>query len=131
LGRLNKQLAKGAAQKLEKWLKNLPNNPNVANMPPAAINELKQMAQEEKFHWQEKMVDVMLASDMVSMAHKNEFDIAYLLSADGDYVPAVKTVRETGRQVFIASAISGYALTQAANKFIFLNKDFFAELKEA
>ena len=33
----------------------------------------------------EKAVDVMLAVDLVTMAERNEFDAAYILSADGDY----------------------------------------------
>ena len=36
----------------------------------------------------EKAVDVMLAVDLVTMAERNEFDAAYILSADGDYSPA-------------------------------------------
>ena len=48
----------------------------------------------------EKAVDVMLAVDLVVMAERNEFDVAYLLSADGDYTPAVEHVRTLGKQVY-------------------------------
>ena len=47
----------------------------------------------------EKRVDVSLAVDMVSMAINQEYNVAYLLSADGDYVPAVEAVRSTDRKV--------------------------------
>jgi hypothetical protein len=46
----------------------------------------------------------MLAVDMVRMAERNEYDTAYLLSADGDFTPAVKAVAEKGKKVFAASA---------------------------
>jgi hypothetical protein len=41
----------------------------------------------------EKAVDVMLAVDMVVMAERDEFDAAYLLSADGDFTHAVGVVQ--------------------------------------
>ena len=44
----------------------------------------------------EKAVDVMLAVDLVVMAQRNEFDTAYILSADGDYTHAAQFVRDSG-----------------------------------
>jgi uncharacterized LabA/DUF88 family protein len=41
----------------------------------------------------EKAVDVKIAIDMVVMAERDEYDTAYLLSADGDLTPAVGAVR--------------------------------------
>lgn len=41
-------------------------------------------------HWGEKMVDVSLATDMVFYAAQDAYDVAILMSADGDLVPAVK-----------------------------------------
>ena len=35
----------------------------------------------------EKAVDLLLAVDMVSLARRDEYDVAYLLSADGDLTP--------------------------------------------
>ena len=37
----------------------------------------------------EKAVDVFLAVDLVTMAINNAYDSAYLLSADGDFTPAI------------------------------------------
>ena len=48
----------------------------------------------------EKQVDVQIAADLVSMAFQDEYDIAYLLSADADFVPAVRRVRGRGKRVF-------------------------------
>jgi uncharacterized LabA/DUF88 family protein len=43
--------------------------------------------------WVEKAVDVQIAIDMVVMAARDEYDAAYLLSADGDFTGAVEFVR--------------------------------------
>ena len=53
----------------------------------------------------EKAVDVMLAVDLVVMAERNNFDDAYLLSADGDFTPAVEHVRSRGKRVYAVSGI--------------------------
>ena len=66
----------------------------------------------------EKAVDVMLAVDLVVMAERNDFDAAYLLSADGDFTPAVKHVRTLGKQVYAASPSKGAQLAAAVNSFI-------------
>ena len=52
----------------------------------------------------------MLAVDMVLLAERGEYDAAYLLSADGDFTPAVRATRELGRKVYVASAARGPSL---------------------
>ena len=44
-----------------------------------------------------------LAVDLVRMADRDEFDVAYLLAADGDYPPAVEAVMASGKKVFAAA----------------------------
>ena len=51
----------------------------------------------------EKAVDVMLAVDLVAMAIRNEYEAAYVLSADGDYTPAVEIARSLGKKVYAAA----------------------------
>lgn len=75
--------------------------------------------------WREKAVDVMLAVDMVAMAHKKIYEVAYLLSADGDFTPAVEKVREAGRTVFAASPAYGHKIGEVADKFIPLGRKNF------
>ena len=43
--------------------------------------------------------DIHIAVDMVKGAYDNAFDVAILVSGDGDFVPAVKAVQEKGRSV--------------------------------
>jgi len=52
-----------------------------------------------KIVYQVKEDDIHLAVDMVRLAYKNVFDTAILVSSDGDFVPAVKAVQETGKNV--------------------------------
>ncbi len=73
----------------------------------------------------EKAVDVMLAVDMVVMAERGEYDAAYLLSADGDFTPAVRAVRDRGLKAYAASPAAGAQLASVVNSFIRLKKDWF------
>lgn len=77
--------------------------------------------------YQEKGVDVALACDMLEMALKNAYDVAYLLSADGDFCPAVRMVRALGSRVFAASPVIGQRLQVACDASIRLNKDWFRD----
>ena len=125
LGRMESIEAKGAARKLRRWLRRLSDHPDGASVSHRIADDLRRIAESEERQWVEKAVDVMIATDMVSMAHKDAYDVAYLLSADGDFVPVIDKVRETGRKVFVASAAPGYELFKAANTFIRLKRDFF------
>ena len=60
----------------------------------------------------------MLAVDLVVMAERNEFETAYILSADGDYTHAVSAVRAHDKKVFAVSASHGAQLAGAVNSFI-------------
>lgn len=75
----------------------------------------------------EKAVDVMLAVDLVVMAQRNEFDTAYILSADGDYTHAAQFVRDSGKKVFAAAATSGAQLARVVTSYIRLQKAWFAD----
>ena len=78
-----------------------------------------------------KTVDVMLAVDMVVMAERDEFDAAYLLSADGDFTHAVGVVRSAGKRVYVASPSSGAQLASVANAFIRLDRRWFKDCYRA
>lgn len=73
----------------------------------------------------EKAVDVMLAVDLVMMAQRNEYDTAYLLSADGDFTPAVTAATGLGKRVFAASPGRGAQLGAIVNAFIRLDRAWF------
>jgi len=48
-----------------------------------------------------KGVDISLAVDMLTYAHKKNYDTAVLIAGDGDYVPLVKAVMGEGRRVVL------------------------------
>jgi uncharacterized LabA/DUF88 family protein len=75
----------------------------------------------------EKAVDVMLAVDMVVMAERDKFDAAYLLSADGDFTPAVEAVRAHGKRVYAVSTAPGAQLAKVVNSFIRLDREWFMD----
>ena len=52
------------------------------------------------------------------MAEHDSFDDAYVLSADGDFTPAVEHVRSQGKKVYAVSPSSGARLGAAVNSFI-------------
>ena len=79
-------------------------------------------------YYVEKQVDVRIAVDLVIKAYQDEYDVAYLLSADGDFVPAVKEVRRVGKKVFAASTIQGAQLARAVDTFIPLPDKWFVGL---
>jgi len=51
----------------------------------------------------QKQIDVQIAVDMVSEAYDNTFDVAVLVSGDGDLKPAVEKLISMGKQVEVAS----------------------------
>ena len=75
----------------------------------------------------EKAVDVFLAVDLVTLAIDDTYDAAYLLSADGDFTPAVEAVRKLDKKVYAASPLTGAQLAKAVNAFIPLQPAWFAD----
>jgi uncharacterized LabA/DUF88 family protein len=47
----------------------------------------------------EKGCDVSIAVDMMSMAYKNLYDVAILVSSDGDLVSACQCVKDLGKHI--------------------------------
>ena len=75
--------------------------------------------------YQVKEDDIHLAVDMVRLAYNNAYDTAILVSSDGDFVPAVKAVQETGKNVENIGFETkfSYHLKQECDRFRKLNKE--------
>lgn len=125
LGRVEKQRVQPQKNPMQHKLRNLLDSHSDLN--PTIRDELESLISEETYVYKEKRVDVNLAVDMVARAMKNEFDVAYLVSADGDFVPAVEIVKETGKNVVAATPGHGYGLKNAVNSFIRLPKAWFSD----
>jgi len=69
--------------------------------------------------------DINMAGDLIKGAFKNFYDVAILVSGDGDFVPAVKIVQEEGKKVeniyFKKSASTN--LKQNCDKSVMLRKE--------
>lgn len=50
----------------------------------------------------EKNLDTQMTTDMLMMAFKDEYDVAIIVSNDGDFADAVKNVRELGKRTEVA-----------------------------
>lgn len=100
---------------------------NSTTLDEVSRRELKYIAERhaEEVVVTEKAVDVMLAVDMVVMAERDEYECAYLLSADGDYTGAVAAVRLKGKKVYATSPGTGAQLASAVNTFIPLKRGWF------
>lgn len=125
LGRLEPRTAKSiAAEELLRYLNSMP-----VRIDVRVYKDLLEIANRHRQATVivEKAVDVMLAVDLVIMAERNEYDAAYLLSADGDYTHAVAAVRAMGKKVYAASPSQGAQLARAVNTFIPLKRDWFGD----
>ncbi len=73
----------------------------------------------------EKAVDVMLAVDLVTLAERDQFDVAYLLSADGDFTPAAVAAKQLTKKVFAVSPSPGAQLAAVVDSYIRLSRSWF------
>ncbi len=71
----------------------------------------------------EKGVDVELATDMLFFAYQNLYDIAILISADGDFACAIEKVKNLGKHVENAYFFENrsYHLQRVSDRFIKLD----------
>ena len=102
-----------------------------ANRPSLSeplLGRLQELCETRLPRYTEKRVDVSIAVDMITMAYADRFDTAYLLSADGDFVPAVEAVKSRGKKVFAASPAVGRELGKAVDTFIPLRREWFSGL---
>lgn len=123
LGRLERRTVdSAAARELHHYLANL-----TTRIDTRVYHDLMRIAGAHRNAavWVEKAVDVMLAVDMVVMAERNEYDAAYLLSADGDFTPAVTAVRSHGKKVYAVSPSHGAQLAGVVNAFIHPKRGWF------
>lgn len=76
-----------------------------------------------------KRVDISLATDMLTHAHRQNYDVAVLIAGDGDYVPLVEAVMSEGKRVHVMFVEDGLSpdLELAADKYTDLSELMFRE----
>ena len=125
LGRLEPRTVKNeAASELQRYLSSLK-----TRIDPQVFQDLASLAKKHVSAsvMVEKAVDVMVAVDMVVAAERDELDAAYLLSADGDFTPAVEAVRAAGKRVYAVSPSHGAQLGASVDSFIHLDPAWFGD----
>jgi len=72
----------------------------------------------------EKEVDIMLATDMLSLAFRDAYDTAVLVSGDSDFIHTVEAVQSLGKRVENATfkKTSSYSLRKVCDRFILLDE---------
>ena len=78
----------------------------------------------------EKGIDIMLATDMLRFAWDGLYDVAVLVSGDGDFYYAVQAVKDMGKHVEVAAFPANLSreLAQVADDREFFAPEFFADL---
>jgi uncharacterized LabA/DUF88 family protein len=80
-----------------------------------------------------KSVDITLATDMLSHAYRDNYDVAFLVAGDGDYVPLVEEVKRLGKVVYVCF-FRGSGLNEnlmlAADTFFHIDDFFFEQWKQ-
>lgn len=77
----------------------------------------------------EKGTDINLAIHAISKAHSNSYDVAFVISADTDYVSLYRQLKSLGKVVVVV-AVKGQFLGKIipeVDDYIILDKDFFGE----
>ena len=74
--------------------------------------------------YRQKGVDILLATDMVTKAYADHYDIAILLAGDDDMVDLVKAVKDAGKRVYGAYFMTSASkrLKDSFDRSVFLDK---------
>ncbi len=75
-----------------------------------------------------KGVDIKLTIDILHHLYNDNFDSAYLITGDGDYIPIIEEVIRNGKNIFLAAFSIGLSkrLPILVDKYIDLDNIFFA-----
>src|SRR4030043_2201723 len=78
----------------------------------------------------EKGTDIMLATDLLNYAWKDLYDVAILVSGDGDFAYALQAVKNAGKHVEVAYFGSNVSksLLEVADNSLLLDSNFFRGL---
>jgi uncharacterized LabA/DUF88 family protein len=99
--------------------------PASERLPPTIYRALHALtsAHREITYLVQKAVDTLLVSDLARMAADNLYDVAYVLSQDGDMTPGIEFARSRGKTVFGAGPPGGrnFQLKQVCNSYIVMD----------
>ena len=78
----------------------------------------------------EKGVDIMLATDLLHMAWNDLYDVAIVVSGDGDFAYALQTVKNMGKHIEVGAfpANLAWELSQIADRCEFFTPEYFSDI---
>ena len=78
----------------------------------------------------EKGVDIMMATDMLRLAWSDIYDVAVMVTGDGDFAYAVQAVKDLGKHVEVAAfpANLAWELANVADDREFFTPEYFSDL---
>lgn len=83
------------------------------------------------FEEREKGIDVMIVVDMIRMCLKDEYETAVLISGDADFIPALNIIKESGKNVIVASVTAGFSRElKQTHEYFYLDEIIFKMLKQ-
>jgi len=96
----------------------------IPNFHVVLCNLRKIILQDGSIDFTIKGDDVYLATDLIKGAYENLYDLAIIISGDGDFVPAIKLVQKNGKKVINAffPKSSSYLLRNCCDGSINLKK---------
>lgn len=76
-------------------------------------------------HASQKGVDISLTSDMISLAYEDAYDIAVVISGDGDYESLIQLVKSKGKRVWVLSFSHSlsWRLSESADRVVRIEAD--------
>jgi uncharacterized LabA/DUF88 family protein len=92
-------LPKGPKSKIDRhktWLKLLQNLSHPIEIYTGRFNKETTICRncgKEMSKWREKRTDVNIAVNLICDAFSNEFEVAYIISGDSDFVPAIQAIK--------------------------------------
>ncbi|MBI4703857.1 MAG: NYN domain-containing protein [Deltaproteobacteria bacterium] len=104
--------------------------PGIERLQPEAYDALHAMASGHRKveYWIQKAVDTFLAVDIAQLAVDDGYDVAYLLSQDGDLTPGIELARRYGKKVFgVGPAGRNYHIKQACDHYIVIDAGWLAD----
>lgn len=95
------------------------------------LGKLKKYKVQGEVKFEQKMVDILLAIDLVKLSVENTIQKAVLITNDTDFVPAIKIARDAGVIVELYRSKQDHndALVEACDEWSFIDKGLVKEIK--
>lgn len=96
------------------------------------LGKLKKYTVQGEVKYEQKMVDILLAIDLVKLSVEKTIQKAVLITNDTDFVPAIKIARDAGVIVELCRGKDGRndALVEACDEWSFIDEELIEKVKK-